>query len=69
MPGAETRGRAERGVGMMKAMVRTVKSALERRYDIEIVQENPVYGWMVMHACELWNNYQRGTDGKTTRQR
>ena len=62
-------GSVEKAVDLVKGMLRTHLSALERKVQGEIPIHHPVMAWLVSHVAECLSKYQVGHDGKTPFQR
>ena len=62
-------GEVERAIQTVQGQVRTLKSALEARYNSPVGQDWSVLPWMVRHAGNAINRYLRGTDGLTAYRR
>ena len=57
-------GLAERAVGLVGGMVRTLKNELEFNCQMQIPPESKTIAWMVVHATTLLNLDTVGPDGK-----
>ena len=66
---SQSNGIAERAIKTVQGMIRTLKSALEKRIGEEVMSDHPVLPWMITHAAELVNRYQKGKDGRTAHYR
>ena len=70
-PVAESRanGEVERYVQTVQGQVRTLKTALESRYQMKIGEAHNVLPWLIMYAAILINICSIGEDGKTAYER
>ena len=57
-------GLAERAVGLVGGMVRTLKNELEFNCQMQIPPESKTIAWMIVHATTLLNLDTVGPDGK-----
>ena len=62
-------GNAEGGVSIMKGHVRTCKISLEHKLGSEIPETHPLLSWLVYYACQAYNRYHLGPDGRSPRER
>ena len=62
-------GNAERGVGLLKNHVRTLKYFLEEQLGVPIPDDHNILTWMVAHASTCYNRYHLGADGRTPKER
>ena len=53
----------------MKGHVRTCKIALEHKIGMEIPETHPLLSWLVYYACQAYNRYHLGPDGRSPRER
>ena len=65
----QSNGAAEASVGIIKALVRTQKIALQQRIGCEVVAGHPLIGWMVRYAGSTYRRFKVGADGKTPYER
>ena len=66
---SQSNGGAERAVRTMKGQFRTLKEALDSRYNDRIPANHAVLSWMPRHAAATVTRYQVGKDGKTAYER
>ena len=66
---SQSNGVVERGIQSVQGQVRTMKSALENRWNISFPDEHPVLTWLVEHAAVLLNKCETGHDGKLAHER
>ena len=62
---SQANGEVEGAIRMVKAQVRTMRLALQSRYNTVIGEDHPIVAWMVAEAADSINRYQIGADGKT----
>ena len=62
-------GEVERAIQTIQGQVRTIKSALESRYETTMGPDSNMMPWMVRHAANVINRYHKGTDGMTAYRR
>ena len=62
-------GSIENAVRNVQGQVRSMRDALETRYQIKINGESSCIPWMVRHAANLISRYQVGMDGRTAYER
>ena len=65
----QSNGNAEVGVRLVKGMVRTMRSSLERELGFRIPARHPLISWLVPHASNTLNWMIKGHDGMTAYQR
>jgi len=58
-------GTAERAVRSCKEQFRTLRFSLERRLDMKITPEMPVWAWLARHAAFLITRFQTRATGQT----
>eukprot|EP00435_Cladocopium_sp_Y103_P049982 s1685_g15.t1 len=56
-------------VGKMEGQARTLKSALQSRYQMELGPKHVILPWLVNYAGVTLSRYQRGEDGRTPYER
>ena len=66
---SQSNGEAERAVRTVQAQVRTMKSALDEKYKIEIGENHALMPWLVSHAASQLCRFKMGLDGKTAYER
>ena len=66
---SQSNGLIESMIGKMEGQVRTLKSALQERYDIELNPKHPILPWLVDYAGVTLSRFQRGADGRTPYER
>ena len=62
---SKSNGLSEHAVREVKAKVRTLRHALEKKLGVRIDMSNAVLPWMVRHAAALINRGRPGVDGRT----
>ena len=62
-------GLIESMVGKMEGQARTLKSALQSRYQMELGPKHVILPWLVNYAGATVSRYQRGEDGRTPYER
>ena len=62
-------GLIEATIGKMESQARTLKSALQARYGIEIGPKHAILPWLVDYAGATLSRYARGADGRTPYER
>ena len=58
-------GLVERAIQDAQAQMRTLKLALEYRYQNRIEDSHPILPWLVKHASMIINIARQGEDGRT----
>ena len=66
---SKSNGVIERGVQTVQGMIRTLRSALEERWQIELQTEHAVWCWLAEYAGWLVNRAEVGHDGKSAYER
>ena len=66
---SQANGIAERAVQDIEGLLRTFKSALERRIGVRIKPSDSIMPWMVEHCSTLVNRCRIGVDGMTAYER
>ena len=66
---SQSNGEVEGAVRMIQAQVRTMRLALQSRYDTVIGEDHPIVAWLVAEAADSINRFQIGADGKARRER
>ena len=66
---SKSNGFVERAIQTVQQMVRTLRSALSRRWGFLIPTFHPVMTWLIEYASFLLNRLQVGKDGKTSFER
>ena len=66
---SKSNGVIERAVQTVQSMVRTMRSALEEKWGVELPIEHPVWPWLVEYAAFLLTRGEVGKDGKTAYER
>ena len=66
---SKSNGVIERAVQTVQGMVRTLRSALEEKWGVELPIEHPVWPWLVEYAAFLLTRGEVGKDGKTAYER
>ena len=66
---SQSNGLIESMIGKLEGQVRTLKSALQERYDVEINPKHPILPWLVDYAGVTLSRSQRGADGRTPYER
>ena len=66
---SKSNGVIERAVQTVQGMVRTMRSALEEKWGVELPIEHPVWPWLVEYAAFLLTRGEVGKDGKTAYER
>ena len=61
---SQSNGRVEGAIRHVQGKVRTLKDALESRYNKEIAQGHASLPWLIRHASWLKNRFVVGSDGK-----
>ena len=62
-------GLIEATIGKMESQARTLKSALQARYGVEIGPKYAILPWLVDYAGATLSRYARGADGRTPYER
>ena len=62
---SQSNGAAENGVRLAKAMVRTIKDALEWRLGAEIPDDHPLLTWISRYGSIACRRFAIGGDGRT----
>ena len=62
-------GNAEGGVGLLKAHTRSLKYALEQNLGVQVPDTHNILTWLVYYACQSYNRFRTGSDGRTPRER
>ena len=62
-------GEVERAIQTVQGQIRTLKSALESRYEWQMPPDSDILPWMVRHAGNTVNRYHKGADGLTAYRR
>ena len=62
---SSSNGIVERSIREIGQQVRTMRSALEARWQRKIESRHPIFTWMVEYGAVLINRYLVGKDGKT----
>ena len=66
---SKSNGVIERGVQTVQGMVRTLRSALEEKWQVTLDVEHAVWTWLIEYAAWLVNRAEVGHDGKTPYER
>ena len=66
---SQSNGLVEATVGKLEAQARTLKSALQERYKMELGPKHVVLPWLVDYAGATLSRFQRGADGRTPYER
>ena len=65
----QANGVIENAVREVQEQVRTMRLAMERRYDMKLSENHPIWPWIIIEAAAQINRYRVGQDGKTAFQR
>ena len=66
---SQSNGLVESMIGKLEGQVRTLKSALQEHYDVELNPKHPILPWLVDYAGVTLSRFQRGADGRTPYER
>ena len=66
---SQSNGEIENAVFHVQSQVRTLKSAVESRYQKELHSRHPVLAWAIQYAGVLLTRFMTGVDGKTAWER
>ena len=66
---SQSNGLIESMIGKMEAQARTLKSALQDRYQLQLDPKHPILPWLVDYSGALISRFQRGADGRTPYER
>lgn len=66
---SQTNAEAESMVSKMQGQIRTMKDALEFKYDMKLHPRHVILPWLVDFAGAVWSRYQLGPDGRTAYER
>ena len=66
---SKSNGVIERAVQTVQGMVRTMRSALEEKWGVELPIDHPIWPWLVEYAAFLLTRGEVGKDGKTAYER
>lgn len=66
---SQSNGLIESMIGKMEGQVRTLKSALQERYGVDVNPKHPILPWLVDYAGVTLSRFQRGADGRTPYER
>ena len=61
----QANSQVESAVRLVQEQVRTMRLAIEARYNTTLKESDAIWPWLIMEAANLLNRYQVGTDGKT----
>ena len=62
-------GVIERGIQSVQGQIRTIKNALEARWNLRIKDEHPVLTWLVEQSSVILNKCGKKRDGRTPHER
>ena len=62
---SKSNGTIEGQIALVQASIRTGKSALEERYQMEIKEDHPCIAWLVPHCAANLNRYKVDAEGTT----
>ena len=62
-------GVAERAVQSVSEQIRVLRLSLESKLAAKLPGSHPLTAWLVEHAADLLNKYQRGEEGRTSYER
>ena len=66
---SQSNGIAERAVQAISEQTRVLRASLEAKLGAKVPGSHPVTCWLIEHAAELLNKYQKGEDGRSAYQR
>ena len=66
---SRSNGVVERAMRIVQGQVRTMRSALEDRWGVQIGVDHPVWSWMMEYAGWILTRCQVGKDGRTAYER
>ena len=66
---SQSNGRVERAVRTVKGQIRTMKEAVDSRFQDRIAGHHPVLSWLPRHAAASIVRYNIGKDGRTAHER
>ena len=66
---SKSNGEIERAIQTVQGQMRTLKLGLESRYQRKILEDHPIWPWVVMYAALLINLCVVGEDGRTPYER
>ena len=69
VPSSKSNGVIKRVVRTVQGMVRTLRSAVEARWQVKLDVEHAVWYWLAEYAAWLANRAEVGHDGKTPYER
>ena len=62
---SQSNGAAERAVGEVKGMIRTIKAALDRKFGGQVGDTHAILPWAIEHAAVLLSRHKIHKDGRT----
>ena len=66
---SQSNGVIERAIQSYEAMLRTMRSALEAKWDATLPEGHPIFTWMSEYCGFLLNRFEVGADGKVAYER
>ena len=66
---SQSNGDAERGIREVKGQMRTMRGAMDSRYEERISPDHPALSWLARHAGSTITRYMVGIDGRTAHER
>ena len=66
---SRSNGSVERAILSVQQMVRTLRSALMRRWGVKVPTKHPVMPWLIEYASFLFNRLEVGKGGRTCYER
>ena len=63
---SQANGAAERAVGEVKGLIRTLRSALDKSLGCELPEAHPVFAFLIEHAGVLLSKHKVWANGKTS---
>ena len=60
----QANGVIENAVKEVQEQVGTTRLAMERRYDMKLSENHPIWPWIIIEASAQINRYRVGQDGK-----
>ena len=66
---SQSNGEVEGIIALIKGKIRTMRLAIQTRYQTIIKGDHNIVPWMIRESAEYVNRFQIGEDGKTTYER